>query len=94
MDFVLQNPGSPIVSSNNGRDAVVWVLDENAPRSTALTGDGRPKPVLYAIDAKTMKLLWKTDSGILQTSGKYNSPIVANGKVFVGTDRILAFGSK
>lgn len=94
MDFVLQNPGSPIVTSNGGRDGVVWVFDENAQRSASLTGDDAPKPVLYAVDAKTLKLIWKTDPGELQASGKYNSPIAADGRIYVGTDRIVAFGLK
>jgi hypothetical protein len=93
-DFTLQNPGPAVVSSNGGKDAIVWVLDENAPRTAILTGPKVPNPVLYAIDPKTLKLLWKTDPETLQTSGKYNSPIIANGTVFVGTDRIVAFGTK
>jgi outer membrane protein assembly factor BamB len=93
-DFVLQNPGPPVVSSNGGKDAIVWVLDENAQRSAVLTGPKAPSPILYAIEPKTLKLLWKTDPGSLQTSGKYNSPTIANGTAYVGTDRIFAFGMK
>jgi hypothetical protein len=91
-DFVLLNPGPPVISSNGGKDGIVWVLDENAQRSAVLTGPKAPSPVLYAIEPKTLKLLWKTDPGTLQTSGKYNSPTIANGTVYVGTDRIVAFG--
>jgi outer membrane protein assembly factor BamB len=94
MDFVLQNPGPAVVSSNGGEDGIVWVLDENAPRTTPLTGPKAPRPVLYAIDAKTLKVIWRTDPGTLQTSGKYNSPTIADGKVYIGTDRIVAFGMK
>lgn len=94
MDFVLQNPGPPVVSSNGGKDGIVWVLDENAPRSRILTGPKAPQPVLYAIDPNTLKVIWKTDPGLLQTSGKYNSPTIADGNVYVGTDRIVAFGIK
>lgn len=93
-DFVLQNPGPAVVSSNGGKDAIVWVLDENAPRSAILTGAKAPHPVLYAMDSKTLKLLWKTEPESLQASGKYNSPTVANGTVYIGTDRIVAFGTK
>lgn len=94
MDFVLQNPGPAVVSSDGGKGAIVWVLDENAPRSAILTGPTPPQPVLYAIDPNTLKIIWKTDTGLLQTSGKYNSPIVADGNVYIGTDRIVAFGTK
>ncbi len=91
---VLENPGSPVVTSNGYRDAIVWVLDENARRSALLAGAGAPRPVLYAFDAQSLKLLWKSAPGILHTSGKYNEPAFARGTVFVGTDRIQAFGLK
>jgi hypothetical protein len=94
VDFVLQNPGPPVVSSNGSKDAIVWVLDENARRSAILTGAKAPRPVLYAIDPNTLKVIWKTDPGFLQASGKYNSPTIADGNVYVGTDRIVAFGTK
>jgi mono/diheme cytochrome c family protein len=90
--LVFGNPGSPLVSSRAGRDAIVWVLDENAPRTALLVGDNPPKPILYALDALSLKLLWKSPAGALHPSGKYNEPLVARGTVFVGTDRIQAFG--
>lgn len=90
--LVFENPGSPVVSSNGARDAVVWVLDENARRSALLAGPDAPRPVLHALDAMTLRPLWKSPPGELSTSGKYNQPLVARGRVFVGTDRIQAFG--
>lgn len=90
--LVFENPGSPVVTSNGGRAAIVWVLDENARRSASLDGAAAPRPVLYAIDAATLKLLWKSRPGELHASGKYNEPAIARGTVFVGTDRIQAFG--
>ena len=89
---VFENPGSPVVTSNGWRDAIVWVLDTNARRSVPLLGEQAPKPVLYAFDALGLKLLWKSAPGELSTSGKYNEPAIARGNVFVGTDRIQAFG--
>lgn len=86
------NPGSPIVTSQAGNDPIVWVLDANAPRTAPLYGDAAPHPVLYAFDALSLKLLWKSGPAELATSGKYNEPTVAHGVVFVGTDRIEAFG--
>jgi hypothetical protein len=91
-ELVFQNPGSPVISSDGNRDAIVWVLDANKPRSAALYGDDAPKPVLYAVDAGSMRLLWKSAPDELHTSGKYNEPTIAHGAVFVGTDRIQAFG--
>lgn len=90
--LALENPGSPIVTSNGSRDAVVWVLDPNARRSALLVGDEAPQPVLYAFDAMTLRLLWRSAPGQLRASGKYNQPAIARGTVFVGTDRIQAFG--
>lgn len=90
--LVLGNPGSPVVTSNGPRDAIVWILDENASRSAPLEGPGAPQPVLYALDATTLQVLWKSGQGQLYTSGKYNEPGFGRGIVFVGTDRIQAFG--
>lgn len=87
---VFKNPGSPEISSRDGGlDAIAWVLDENAHRTDYLIDANVPHPVLYAFDAKTLRLLWKT--GDLHVGGKYNHPIVAHGTVMVGTDRIEAF---
>jgi mono/diheme cytochrome c family protein len=89
---IFGNPGSPVVSSRGGADAIVWVFDENAPRTALLIGNNPPRPVLYAFDALTLKLLWQSPVGALHTSGKYNEPLIVRGIVFVGTDRIQAFG--
>jgi cytochrome c5 len=90
--LVLGNPGSPVVTSNGANGAIVWILDENAPRSALLAGTGAPQPVLYALDAHTLDVLWRSAPGELATSGKYNEPAFGGGLVFVGTDRIQAFG--
>ena len=89
---VLENPGPPVVTSNGADAAVVWVLDENATRAALLSGDDSPRPVLYAFDAMTLNLLWRSETGDLYTSGKYNEALFARGQVIVGTDRIQAFG--
>jgi cytochrome c553 len=90
--LVLQNPGSPVVSSHGARNAIVWILDSNKPRSASLYGLDAPQPVLYAVDAESMRLLWRSRPGELQPSGKYNEASVADGLVIVGTDRIQVFG--
>lgn len=89
---VLGNPGSPVVTSLGAEHAIVWVLDENAPRSALLSGPDAPRPVLYAWDAESLRLLWRSAPGELFTSGKYNQPAFGGGQVYVGTDRIQAFG--
>lgn len=90
--LVLQNPGSPIVSSQGARHAIVWILDSNKPRSASLYGLDAPRPVLYAVDAESLRLLWRSRPGELLPSGKYNEATVADGLVIVGTDRIQVFG--
>ncbi|UHQ23041.1 ThuA domain-containing protein [Lysobacter sp. 5GHs7-4] len=90
--LTLGNPGSPVVTSQGAERAVVWVLDENAPRSALLSGDDAPRPVLYAFDAASLKPLWRSAAGELYTSGKYNEPAFGGGRVYVGTDRVQAFG--
>jgi mono/diheme cytochrome c family protein/type 1 glutamine amidotransferase len=92
MATAFENPGSPVVTSNGAAGAIVWLLDTNARRSALLVGEGAPKPVLYAFDALSLRTLWKSAPGELATSGKYNQPAIARGKVFVGTDRIQAYG--
>lgn len=92
-ELVFHNPGSPVVSSRpDGSEAIVWVLDENARRSAPLAGPNAPAPVLYAVDAISLRTQWQSAPGELHTSGKYNAPIVVRGQVIVGTDRIQAFG--
>jgi mono/diheme cytochrome c family protein len=89
---VFHNPGSPVVTSEAGNHAIVWVLDENARRTASLYGPKAPRPVLYAFDAMTLELLWKSGPEELATSGRYNEPAVVNGLVIVASDRIQAFG--
>jgi len=86
------SPGSPVVSSNGDREAIVWVLDANLFRSQVLVDVSAAHPVLYAIDAATMTPLWHSTPAQLNVGGKYSTPLIAHGVVFAGTDRIQAFG--
>jgi hypothetical protein len=87
------SPGSPIVTSTGADNPIVWVLDANVYRSAPLRPEQNvPHPVLYAVDANTLQLLWQSTPDQLNVGGKYNSPATAHGVVFVGTDRIQAFG--
>ena len=88
----LRNPGSPVVTSDGARAPIVWVLDENALRSASLGGDAPPRPRLHAFDGATLERLWSSGEGVLHASGKYNAPAFGGGLVFVGTDRLQAFG--
>jgi hypothetical protein len=93
-DSVLRlfSPGPPVVTSNGSASAIVWVLDANVYRSASLVGPTVPHPVLYALDARTMQLLWNSTPEQLSVGGKYSHAVVAHGVVFVGTNRIQAFG--
>jgi outer membrane protein assembly factor BamB len=84
------NPGPPVVTSNGVDDAIVWVLDANAPRTASLVDPDTSGPVLWAFDARDLRPLWT--SGPLPRAGKYGAPLVAHGLVFVATDRLHAFG--
>ncbi len=90
--LVFINPGSPIVTSDASLNPVVWILDENAPRVASLLDPAVPHPILYAVDGTTMTVLWRSAPNELFVGGKYSSVTAARGVVFVGTDRVQAFG--
>ena len=70
----------------------MWVLDANVRRSQPLVGPEVPHPLLYAFDAASLQLLWRSAPEQLEVGGKYNTPAIAHGVVYVGTDRVQAFG--
>ena len=86
------SPGSPWVTSNGGDNAIVWVLVANVPRGALLSDPHTAHPILYALDPVTLKALWVSTPEMLNVGGKYNTPGFGGGRVFVGTDRIQAFG--
>ena len=86
------SPGSPWVTSNGADHAIVWVLVANVPRGASLADPNAAHPILYALDPVTLQALWTSTPEMLQVGGKYNTPAFGGGRVFVGTDRIQAFG--
>jgi hypothetical protein len=88
--LVFQNPGSPVITSNGAQGAIAWVVDPNVNRLASLLT--APPATLYAVDVMRMKALYVSRPADLHPGGKYVHPIVARGMVFVGTDRISAFG--
>ena len=90
--FGFLSPGSPWVTSNGDANAIVWILVANVTRSASLVGATVPHPILYALDAATLQALWISTPSMLNVGGKYNAPGFGPGMVFVGTDRIQAFG--
>ena len=90
-DVAFVNPGSPVVTSSGPAGAVVWVLDRNAPRSSSPADPAAPKPILYAFDADTLELRWRSPDGAIGPTGKYGVVAATGGTVLVGSDRIQAF---
>jgi hypothetical protein len=90
--LTLLSPGSPVVTSNGSANPIVWVFVANVTRGQSLVGSNVPHPILYALDALTLKVLWSSTAEQLDVGGKYNAPAMAHGTVFVGTDSIQAFG--
>jgi len=94
--IIFKSPGSPVVSSNGAdiNSAIIWVLEPNVFRGDSLTNPAI-HATLYAISASSMtpiQVLYQSTSPDLYSGAKYNHPIVANGVVYTGTERIVAFG--
>jgi hypothetical protein len=90
--LVFNTPGSPILTSNGSSNAILWILVANVKRTDSLIGSSVAHPTLYALDPFTLNVLWQSTSTQLNVGGKYNTPAIARGVAFVGTDRIQAFG--
>jgi hypothetical protein len=81
---------TPAISSNGNANGILWALDGSADDSTC-DGGGSNCLGLYAYDATNLANLLYTSSqapGNRDSPGvavKFEKPIVANGKVYVGT---------
>jgi hypothetical protein len=92
--------GAPVVSSDGSKDgtAILWITDTHkAPGS----GDEEQRlgpAALLAFNAATGDLLFDSETYAaldrlsVDQGRKFSSPTVANGRVFVGTDGITAYG--
>src|SRR5208282_5131755 len=89
---VMSNPGSSLITGNGTANEIDWVVDAGVQRTDSLTSFSNGAPTLYAYNALTMQPLWSSAYEELSMGGKYNSVAVARGDVFVGTNRIQAFG--
>ncbi len=83
-------PGSPVITSNGTQNPILWELVANITRSQSLNETSQP--FFLAVDPMTMKVLFQSAPGQLKEGGKYNSPLVVDGTVFIATDRVQAFG--
>ena len=88
----MSNPGSNLITGNGTANEIDWVVDAGVQRTDSLTSFSNGAPVLYAYNALTMQPIWSSAYEELDMGGKYNSIAVARGDVFVGTNRIQAFG--
>jgi hypothetical protein len=85
------NPSCPVVSSHGADEAIVWVVETGMGFGPMDTG------ALLAFDAVTGVELYnsgKTPGGSIPGGMRFTAPTVANGKVFVPTDGIAAFGAR
>ena len=85
--------GSPVVSANGNSNGIVWIVDD----STFGSSCGQ---ALYAYDATNLAtMLYNSNQAAGQRdvpggAVKFSAPIVANGKVYVGSQgKVSAFGT-
>ena len=77
---------TPFVSANGSTNGIVWMIDHGSP---IRNGGIATAAVLHAYDATSLGIeLYNSSQNPTDTAGfgmKFSSPIVANGKVFIGT---------
>jgi outer membrane protein assembly factor BamB len=79
-------PGAtPSISSNSNSNGIVWAVENAAPA------------VLHAYDATTLNELYNSNQAsgrdVFGADNKFITPMIANGKVFVGTTNgVAVFG--
>jgi hypothetical protein len=89
---VMSLSGANMITANGTANPIDWIVDAGVQRTDGLTTFANGAPTLYAYDALTMQPLWSSANQQLDLGGKYNTIAAARGVVFVGTDRIQAFG--
>jgi hypothetical protein len=81
---------TPFISSYGGTNGIVWAIDHQYPLQTANPNHPTPaSAILRAYDASDLSQeLYNSETNSSDAAGygiKFTSPIVANGKVFIGT---------
>ena len=79
-----------MITSSGSSNAIIWALVGNVMRLDSLLTT-TAHPILYALD-QNLNILWNSTQMQLNGGGKYMTPVSARGTVFVGTDRVQAFG--
>ena len=97
-EFAFSAP-TPTISANGDSNGILWALDGSADDSTCGGGGGFNCLGLYAYDATNLAhLLYDSTQAANNrdspgTAVKFEKPIVANGKVYVGTQSsVTAYG--
>ena len=79
---------TPFISANGNSSGIVWMIDHGVPIKNSAVPTAA---VLHAYDATNLAIeLYSSSQNSADTAGfgmKFTSPIVANGKVFIGTAR-------
>ena len=89
---VMSLPGANIITANGTSAPIDWIVDAGVQRTDGETTFANGAPTLYAYNALTMQPIWSSAYEQLDMGGKYNTIATARGNIFVGTDRIQAFG--
>lgn len=99
---IIATPTTPVVSSSDGDNGIVWIVDARKDTSGRSGDSTSESSALNAYDALTGTLLYSsrneylTEAGIerdrLSDGRKFSAPIVRDGKVYVGTTGIVAYG--
>src|SRR5262249_30914671 len=89
---VMSLSGANIITANGTANPIDWIVDAGVQRTDGETTFANGAPTLYAYNALTMQPLWSSAYQQLDMGGRYNTIAAARGQVFVGTDRIQAFG--
>ena len=86
-------PGAtPVMSSNAGANAILWVIDTASNGTPNGTGSDGPA-ILYAYDPVTLAVLYSSPTSGTGAAGdavKFAVPTVINGKVYFGTQTELS----
>lgn len=84
--------GTPVVSANGNNDGIVWLLDNSTFHADCCQ-------VLYAFDATNLgNMLYNSSQAAAKrdvpgAAVKFTAPVVANGKVYVGSQfQVSAYG--
>jgi hypothetical protein len=87
-DSILQGSygTTPFISANGTSDGVIWMLNHGVPLQGS--GGAATAAVLRAYDAGSLTEIYNSSENASDSPGygiKFTSPIVANGKVYIGT---------